>query len=192
MKALFEVLIRLKADLTVLRLEWALIGGLAVSVRAEPRTTRDVDIALSVGDDPGAEEVTRRLVARGYRIDKQMENRTAGRLATVRLLVPGQRPGGVVIDVMFASSGIEPELVAAAEPIEIVPGLTIPVARTADLIALKVLAGRQQDVTDLETLLSKATSSDVETARERLELISRRPGYDRDKDLLAELTRLGG
>jgi hypothetical protein len=30
---------------------YALVGGLAVSARAEPRTTRDVDVAIGVADD---------------------------------------------------------------------------------------------------------------------------------------------
>ncbi len=34
-----------------LGLRWALIGGLAVAVRAEPRFTRDVDLAVAVADD---------------------------------------------------------------------------------------------------------------------------------------------
>jgi hypothetical protein len=43
-----EALIRLRTDLLASNASWALIGGLAVSVRAEPRTTRDLDVALSV------------------------------------------------------------------------------------------------------------------------------------------------
>ena len=34
---------------------WALVGGVAVGARAEPRTTRDVDIAVDVVDDTDAE-----------------------------------------------------------------------------------------------------------------------------------------
>ena len=30
---------------------FALVGGLAISVRGEVRTTRDVDLAVAVGDD---------------------------------------------------------------------------------------------------------------------------------------------
>jgi hypothetical protein len=33
---------------------WALIGGLAVSTRIEPRFTRDIDLAVSVPDDASA------------------------------------------------------------------------------------------------------------------------------------------
>jgi hypothetical protein len=34
---------------------WALVGGFAVSARAEPRFTRDVDIAVMVDGDRAAE-----------------------------------------------------------------------------------------------------------------------------------------
>jgi len=33
----------------------ALVGGLAVSARTEPRFTRDLDVAVAVPDDAGAE-----------------------------------------------------------------------------------------------------------------------------------------
>lgn len=43
------------------------------------------------------------------------------------------------MDLLFASSGIEHEIVAAADPLEVLPDLTVPVARTGHLIALKPL-----------------------------------------------------
>ena len=54
-------------DFEVLGLRWALVGGLAVSARAEPRTTRDVDVAVAVNDDAGAEAAVLALRHRGYR-----------------------------------------------------------------------------------------------------------------------------
>ena len=36
---------------------FALVGGLAVSVRTEPRFTRDVDVAVAVGSDSEAESL---------------------------------------------------------------------------------------------------------------------------------------
>lgn len=51
MTPLEDALVQLRADLTSLRARWALIGGLTGSVRAEPRTTRDVDVMVAVADD---------------------------------------------------------------------------------------------------------------------------------------------
>jgi len=36
-------------------IQWALVGGLAVSARCEPRTTRDVEIVVAVENDEQAE-----------------------------------------------------------------------------------------------------------------------------------------
>src|SRR5690349_5866572 len=63
----------------------ALVGGLAVSTRAEPRLTRDVDLAVAVDDDAAAESLVRELVARGYGVLATVEQTGTGRLATVRL-----------------------------------------------------------------------------------------------------------
>jgi len=66
--------------------------------------------------------------------------------------------------------------------------MVIPVARLFHLLAMKVLAGRPDDLKDIRNLLDAATSMDLQHAREALLLISRR-GFDRDKDLQVELAR---
>ena len=45
---------------------WALVGGIAVSVRAEPRFTRDVDLAVAVESDREAERLVGDLRGAGY------------------------------------------------------------------------------------------------------------------------------
>ena len=87
MSELESALRRLVGDLIAEKIDFALVGGLAVSVRAEPRLTRDVDVAVSVSDDSAAEEIVRNLAARGYRPDLVQEHER-GRLATVRLTNP--------------------------------------------------------------------------------------------------------
>ena len=185
---------RISTDLERERREWALVGGFAVSARAEPRFTRDVDVAVAVSDDAAAETLVRSLIADGYQLMASIEHETAARLATARLTSAQEDEGeGVVVDVLFASSGIEPEIAAAAEPIEIVPGLTIPVAQAGHLIALKLLARdddtRPQDLIDLRALLAVATAPDIELARASIALIVRR-GFNRDRDLRQALERL--
>jgi hypothetical protein len=171
---------------------FALVGGLAVSARAEPRFTRDLDLAVVAIDDSAAEGIVHRLLQTGYQVLATVEQDSTQRLATVRLLPPGEPPDGIVVDLLFASSGIEPEVIRSADPIELLPGFVIPVATIAHLLALKVLSasdGRPQDLLDIRSLLAVAAGADIETAREALGLIDQR-GFGRGKHLLQEFQRL--
>jgi predicted nucleotidyltransferase len=184
---------RISEDLRDSGRSWALIGGLAVSARAEPRTTRDVDLAVAVADDRQAEALIFHLQSRGYATVAVLEQEAAGRLATVRLRPHLEGNLDVLVDLLFSSSGIEPEIARMAEPLEILPGLSLPVARIGHLIALKLLARddrqRPQDFDDLRALRKEADSQDLAEAREALQLIAER-GYNRGKDLVAEFDRL--
>jgi len=92
---------------------FALVGGLAVSVRAEVRFTRDVDLAVAVNDDADAESLVYALKSRGYATVASVEHEAQARLATIRL----RSPQGVKVDLLFASSGIDCGARAAiAEP----------------------------------------------------------------------------
>lgn len=173
---------------------FALVGGLAVSARTEPRFTRDVDLAVRVAADSDAEALIRALLARGWRVLAQVEQEATGRLATVRLAPPEGVPAGkVVVDLLFASSGVEPELVSAAEPLEVLEGVTVPVATTSHLLALKVLSNdpvtRPQDLVDARGLLAIASPSELEETRNLLSRIRER-GFHRGKALLEELEAL--
>jgi predicted nucleotidyltransferase len=173
-------------DLDELGRRFALLGGFAVSAHVEPRTTKDVDLAVLVDGDADAESLAFELSQRGYALDATVEHKRTGRLATARTT----SPSGAVVDLLFASSGIEPEIVASAIEIEILDGLKVPVATIAHLIAMKVLARddrtRPQDRLDLAGLFRKATAADLDLARKALALIDQR-GYGRGRRLLDEL-----
>jgi len=55
---LTEALLQVASDLTILGRRFALVGGLAVSARAEIRFTRDVDLAVAVVDRAGRRDAT--------------------------------------------------------------------------------------------------------------------------------------
>ena len=169
-------------DLRAIGVPWALVGGLAVSLRAEPRTTRDIDIAVAVDDDHQAERVVHELRQRGYVLEVHLEQDATDRLATVRLLEPAEGTTRIVVDLLFASSGIEPEIVDAADSIDVAPGLVVSVARPGHLLALKTLANRRKDRADFEELLRVADRDEIELARQALRLIRER-GFDRGLDL---------
>lgn len=169
---------------------WALVGGLAVSVRATPRFTSDVDLAVAVPSDADAEALIYALTLQSYRVVLCLEHERQARLSTVRLLPPGQDEDGIIVDLLFASSGIEPELAEAAPQLEVLPGLHVPVATLGHLLALKLLAmddtTRPQDRVDIVSLLQHADAAELRRAEEAITLITAR-GFHRDKDLQARL-----
>ena len=189
MSRLETALRSIASELDRLGRSWAVVGGLAVSARTEPRFTRDIDLALAVANDADAEALLRTLVASGYRVLASLEQEAVGRLATVRLEAPGEGPSGVVVDLLFASSGVEPEVVRAADRLEVFPGLPLRVARGGHLLALKVLSNsptRPQDPVDIAALLREGTPADLQEARQLAALIAAR-GFNRGRDLPALL-----
>jgi predicted nucleotidyltransferase len=177
--------------LTLLRREGVqgcLVGGLAVSTRCDPRFTRDVDLALAVTDDSHAEGIVNLLTQQGFRIDAVVEQETKNRLAMTRLVSHDDTS----IDLLIASSGIEAEVVADAEPLEVVKQIILPVARVGHLIALKLLSvapGRETDYSDLRNLALVADEVEWQRAKSAVRLIVER-GYSRNRDLESDLETL--
>jgi hypothetical protein len=121
-----------------------------------------------------------------------LEHETLGRLAAVRLHRAGASAEGPVVDLLFASSGIEEELVAAAEPLEVLPGLVVPVARIGHLLVLKLLSRserRPQDEVDLRALAASADGDEWRRAEDAAGLVVAR-GADRGRDLVTDLAGL--
>jgi hypothetical protein len=177
---------RAVTDLNAVKARWVLVGGLAVSARTVPRFTKDLDFAIAVATDREAEEIVHRMRSRDYDPVEVLEQDYMERLSGVRLARKGS---DVLVDLLFASSGIENEVVASADRLEVLPRLTAAVATTAHLIALKVLAGRNQDLTDLGYLIPAASPNDLDAARDAVKLIEAR-GFSRGQDVVADLEKL--
>lgn len=145
MQSVDAVLMQAAEDLDAIGAQWAVIGGLAVAFRTEPRFTKDVDLVVAVADDEEAEGIVNRLQVRGYALTSLVEQDYVNRLATARLVRPKVGASSAFIDLLFANSGIEEEIVRRADRLEVLPDVFMPVASIGHLIALKVLAGRHQD-----------------------------------------------
>ena len=132
----------------------ALIGGLAVSLRGQPRMTVDVDlVVLATVDEalrlvadlattpfdplfPGVEEV----VAKAF------------------ILPLRHRQTLIRVDLAIGMSGFEQEAVARATPI-MIGAASIPVVSIEDLLVMKALAGRPQDDEDIRGLVAARQST---------------------------------
>lgn len=163
-----------------------------MSIRVEPRFTRDIDLAVAIADDDAAERLVSDLQTRGFALQLSLEQRALGRLAAVRMTPPGETAEGVVVDLLFASSGIENEICAAAEITEVAEGTSLPVATAGHLVVMKLLSrspDRPQDQSDLRALLGVLTDADRSraiAAADRIERI----GANRGKPLRRELETL--
>jgi hypothetical protein len=96
----------------------------------------------------------------------------------------------MVVDLLFASSGIEPEIVSAALDLDIGGAVPAKVACIGHLVALKLLAHdpikRPQDGLDLRALRSVLNDEEQARAARACELIESR-GFNRGRDLRGAL-----
>jgi predicted nucleotidyltransferase len=193
MSFLFTELRRVTSDLHQSGVNWCLVGGLATSVYVEPRTTKDIDVALSVSGEEQANSLKNFLLARGYTNPQLLMHVSPTRRMGWRVFIPSSHEACVPLDILVLACGIEREIVAHAITIEILPGLSLPVASLAHLAAMKVLSqnssDRLQDRVDLFALLKRATTSERSIIERALADMSKLE-IANGRDLVAELGEL--
>lgn len=185
---LAQVLQDLAKHLQQLDLSFAVVGGIATSARGEPRFTRDVDVAVAVAGDEEAERVIFQLSQMGYVVATTVEQDAVGRLATARLA----HPSGIICDLIFATCGVEAEIIFDAEPLDVFEDFDVTTAKTEGLLAMKVLSAsdqRPRDLEDIRALLQAGPDYDESRLLELLGLITDR-GFHRKQDLRAKWNAL--
>jgi hypothetical protein len=167
---------------------YALVGGVAVSFRATPRFTRDVDLVVLVDNDDDAEQLVFSLREYGFRIVATVEQKAQKRLGTARL----ESSNGVIVDLLFANSGIEPEIVRHATVVQMESVGAVSIARAEELLAMKILSmspKRPQDMVDAQNLIAFNADIDLKMVRKNLSTMVER-AYHRDEDLFGKLDAL--
>lgn len=155
-RVLGDVIGEVKGVLDAIGLQHALIGGLAVGAHARARATKDVDLAVSAGED-GARRVIAAMEARGF---AARVSGVPGPGAVVRFSRTG--PDGVVrwVDFLFAGTPFEEAAIGRAETAQVL-GRSVRLVSIEDLLVYKLLAGRPQDVADAVALVqARGTSLD--------------------------------
>ncbi|HHS96997.1 MAG TPA: hypothetical protein ENK08_03735 [Chloroflexi bacterium] len=150
--------------LTRLNVPYAVMGGLAVQRWGEPRFTLDVDVtAMLPVDDPTP--ILRKIVAHfPPRLADAVEFARRHRVLLVRA------SNGVPLDISLGLPGYEEEVIARAVDWELEPGKVVRLCSPEDLIIHKAVAGRAQDLRDIEGIVYRqGTSLDAEYVRRWLE-----------------------
>jgi hypothetical protein len=157
---LLAVLRDLVAWLKAGKVQGVVIGGLAASLLGRPRLTRDVDALVLIDEGLWADFLA---AGRGYGFIPRRDDALAFAQETRVLLVRHQE-SGIDVDIVFGSLPFEKEAVARATWMEM-GGLRAPLPLPEDLIIMKAVAHRPQDLTDIEAILAAHPKLNLRRAR---------------------------
>ena len=142
---------RLGALLSELGIHWVLIGALAANrYRTSPRLTQDVDLLLASAG-PGLEALESRLRQSGWEVQRASPE---GELLRLR------HPELGVADLMIAGTEYQREALRRAREEPFGPGQSARVLSPEDVIVHKLIAGRTQDLADIEAILAAKVDLD--------------------------------
>lgn len=158
-----EAIGALAAALNETRAPWTVIGGIAVISRGVKRMTTDVDAVVA-----GGEITSDRLleVLAAHEVLPRIDDARGFAEAHLVLLMR-HAPTGVDIDLSFGWTDLERRAIAMSEQLAF--GRThAPMARPADLVVFKAIAGRARDLEDTTSLLLLYPDMDVADIRRRI------------------------
>lgn len=168
MNGQFETAWQLHRFLSARGIPYAIIGGIAVQRWGQPRLTRDVDLTILLR--PGSEEATLREIVAVF--PARIENAVA--FALEHRVLPVEVPGGSEADISLGLPGYEEHVIARAVAYDLGAGRDVRLCSAEDLIVHKALAGRPQDVLDIEGIVARqGPALDIAHVRRWLEELAR-------------------
>lgn len=163
------------------------IGGIAASLQGRARVTKDIDLLVSADADRW-----QALVDRGARFGLVARISNAVEFARKsRVLLLHHQPTKLDVDVTVAVLPFEEEVLDRSLTVEI-GGVSLPLASPEDLIVMKAVARRPQDLTDIEGLLDRNTELDLDRVKDQLREFSAVMGPEILDDFLKLLRRPRG
>jgi len=159
-----EAFVRILEDLTGwldgARIPAIVVGGVAAAMLGRPRATRDIDALAIIAEDKWADAVA---AAERHGIKARVEDPLAFARRT-RVLLLRHVDSGIDIDVILGRLPYEEEAVARGR-LHTVGDVKIRLPLVEDLLIMKAVAQRPQDLRDIEGLLDAHPEADVERVR---------------------------
>ena len=126
-----------------------IIGGMAVIRWGRRRATEDADFSLLTGI--GDELKFLQVISSQFpaREPKEVDFAMAARVYR------GFASNGTPIDIALAAFPFEEDVIRRATPYQFRTGCTLPTCSVEDLIVMKAFAGREIDMFDLKSLMSR-------------------------------------
>ena len=145
-------------------LRWYVFGAQAAVFYGSPRLTADVDVTVLLGEYP-LDDLLDLLQQEGFEV-RMSDIHTLVRKTKVLPVVHTQ--SNMPVDIIIGGPGLEEQFAEFARSHDL-DGVSVPIVRSEDLIAMKILAGRDKDLQDVSSILkSQATGMDINDIRSTL------------------------
>lgn len=181
---MFEKLLeKIGIELASAGVPYMVIGGQAVLLYGEPRTTRNIDITIGFGVEglPTILSLTSRLEL------IPLINHPESFVKETMVLPTADEDTGIRVDFIFSFTPYETQAIERAVPVKI--GTTeVRFAALEDVVIHKIFAGRARDLEDVRTILLKNPDYDREYIEKWLALFDR----SLQKDLLNSFKKITG
>ncbi len=126
---------------------YVIIGGMAVQYWGEPRFTQDVDLTVSAPMDGLAGFIQAILDRFEPRIEDALEFARRNRVVLV------SASNGYPLDISLGLPGYESDMMERAFEYKLETGIFVRLCSAEDLIIHKAVAGRAQDLRDIEGIV---------------------------------------
>ncbi len=144
----FEAALEMHLFFSENRIPYAVIGGIALQRWGDQRFTKDADITIASSLEEGAAGLATLITGR---FPSRVTNPLEFARKTRMILVTASN--GVEVDISLALPGYEDEMFKRTVDYEIETGKSIRLCSAEDLIIHKAIAGRPQDVSDIQGIV---------------------------------------
>lgn len=135
------------------KVSWALVGGLALAFRTEPRGTKDIDILLIENSE--LQKVVLATQEQFDLVEKHiLKNKKTG--IEIELLTPSY----LAMDPLMSDGQVREKVVTTAKD-EVVRDANVPVASSVGLLVSKLGRFSRQDKADIEKLRKFVTDEEL-------------------------------
>ena len=154
--------------------DYALIGGMAVAARGFPRATKDLDFLINSDEDFFRKEFAKKLKDEGYNVELYKGQFDDPLRALIRIFDNHKNP---LVDFILIHWKWQETIIDSAEKLSL-GNIFVPIAKTEDLVVLKLKASSPRDLLDVEELL-KIASYSGQLDKSRLISLAKSAGVDK-------------